>query len=195
MVWLSLLPRAGGAGLVAYILAGVSLLLGIGLAATAGLVAAWSVWYRMPAATRPWIKRQVKAGMIAGLWATVGCDLSRYAFVKLTGITFWPFHVFSIFGQLLIGVKASVYLGEIIGVLYHLCNSIGFAIGFVFLFRRPGILTGILWAAILELFMISLYLSWLHLKALDELLSVSILGHAVYGTVLGVSARRGLREV
>ena len=53
---------------------------------------------------------------------------------------------------------------------------------------------GLAWAAVLELFMVSLYPGWLGLKPLDEFLSVSIFGHIVYGTVLGSVARRGLQE-
>jgi hypothetical protein len=49
-------------------------------------------------------------------------------------------------------------------------------------------LTGVAWAALLEVFMVTLYPGWLGLRALEEFLSVSIVGHAVYGVVLGATA-------
>jgi hypothetical protein len=43
----------------------------------------------------------------------------------------------------------------------------------------------------LESIMVSIYPSWLGLKALDEFLSVSILGHVIYGAMLGIMAQLG----
>jgi hypothetical protein len=37
----------------------------------------------------------------------------------------------------------------------------------------------------LELCMVSIYPGWLEMKALNDFLHVSIVGHLVYGTVLG----------
>ena len=47
---------------------------------------------------------------------------------------------------------------------------------------------------ILELLMVSVYPGWLDMRALDEFLQVSVLGHIVYGAVLGYSARWLLAE-
>jgi hypothetical protein len=42
----------------------------------------------------------------------------------------------------------------------------------------------------LEVIMVSLYPGWLNLAAIDEFVSVSVVGHAVYGATLGILARR-----
>jgi hypothetical protein len=114
--------------------------------------------------------------------------------VTVLHFTFWPFDIFSIFGRLLVGDNAPTAITTGVGILYHYANGIGFAIAFVFLFRRPGVLSGLVWAAMLEFFMVSLYPSWLNLKALDEFLSVSIVGHTIYGLVLGSVARYGVSK-
>ena len=38
--------------------------------------------------------------------------------------------------------------------------------------------------------MLSIYPGWLHPRAFGEFVSVSMLGHVVYGSVLGITARR-----
>ena len=173
-------------------MAGLSLRAGIVLAAAAGVFAAWAVWRKTPAEVRPALKRRAIVGLVAGAAATVAYDVSRLAFVEVLGLSFWPFDVFPIFGQLLVGAGRPRFVTEAAGLLYHFANGIGFAVAYVFLFRKTGLLTGLLWAGVLELCMISLYPMWLNPSALDELLSVSVAGHGAYGAVLGVVARRGM---
>ncbi len=133
-------------------------------------------------------------GFKAGILATVAYDASRYIIINVLHLTFWPFDIFSIFGALLIGAGAPAVLREATGILFHYANGIGFSIAFFFLFPRPGIRFGLLWALVLELFMVSLYPGWLGLAALDEFLSVSILGHFAFGATLGLVARIGLKR-
>lgn len=190
--WLAILPLATGAGLLGYLLAGLSLRAGVTLAAGMGLAAAAAVWRRTPARERPAIQRRAVVGLAAGALATLAYDLCRLITVTLLSLSFRPFDVFPIFGRLLIGKGVSETLAAVIGFLYHCGNGIGFGIAYMFLFRRVGVISGLLWAALLEVMMISLYPSWLSIKALDELVGVSILGHFAYGFVLGNVARRGV---
>ena len=192
MALLALPPLTTGAGLVIYIVAGLSLPLAVGLVALIGLGVTWIVWRQTPATIRPILKHRAMVGLQAGIIATIAYDVCRYIFVTFLHFSFWPFDIFSIFGRLLIGDSAPATIAVAVGVLFHYANGIGFALGYVLLFRRPSIVTGLIWAAVLELFMVSLYPGWLGLKALDEFLSVSIFGHVVYGTVLGAFTRRRL---
>lgn len=191
-LWLVILPLATGAGLVAHILSDLSLVLGVGLAALMGIIATYTVWHRTPTVIRPAIKQRALVGVVAGALATLAYDLCRYFVVTFLAFSFWPFDIFTIFGQLLIGRDAPEKLAQVVGVLYHSANGIGFAVAFMFLFRRPGVVSGLLWAAMLELLMVALYPSWLNIKALNEFLSVSIIGHIAYGLVLGSVAHRAL---
>ena len=137
------------------------------------------------------IQRRVLVGLVAGILATLAYDLSRYLVVTLFPIAFWPFHVFTIFGQLLIG-RASRGLLFFVGWLYHMANGAGFAVCYTILFPRPGILSGLIFAAVLEFLMISLYPSWLGFKAYGEFFTVSIVGHASYGLALGWLTKWGV---
>jgi hypothetical protein len=192
--WFALFPLAGGIGLVAYIVAKFSLLLGITLALAVGALAAWIVWRQTPAALRSIIKRRALIGALSGAMATLGYDLTRLVLGKVLGFTFWPFDVFPIFGRLLLGVHSPNWIAWVGGLLFHYCNGIGFAVTFVFLFRRPGVLSGLIWAGILEILMVALYPSWLGVNPMGEFLSISILGHATYGVLLGAFARYGLEQ-
>lgn len=56
--------------------------------------------------------------------------------------------------------------------------------------RRPGLVSAVAWAMVLELFTILLYPDWLGVPAIGELVSVSLLGHLAYGLALGLVAIR-----
>lgn len=194
LVWFALLPLAGGIGLVAYIVARLSLRLGFVLALAAGIVAAAGVWRQTPVDLRPVIRRRAMVGVIAGIFATAGYDLIRLLLVNVMRFTFWPFDVFTVFGKLLFGTYVPTWVSTAGGLFFHYFNGAGFGVAFVLLFRRPGVSSGLIWAGMLEVFMVSLYPSWLSPKPMSEFLSISILGHVVYGVVLGTLARYGLAK-
>ncbi|XEC94347.1 hypothetical protein AB6A23_24015 [Paenibacillus tarimensis] len=148
------------------------------------------IWRRLPAGKRGEMRRLIGYGTIAGFLATCLYDLSRFILIRVTGIQFWPFDIFGIFGKALVGEHTTGLWVSVLGVLFHLANGTGFGIAYTVAFGRKGIWGGVVWALILELAMVSVYPGWLGLKALDEFLSVSMVGHFVYGIVLGYIARR-----
>lgn len=188
---LAVLPLATGIGLVVYLLAHVSLRLGIAAALLSGVGSAFVAWRRSPVEARRILRQRVLAGVVAGLLATLAYDAARYVVVTIFPLVIWPFDVFPIFGQLLIGAAPRKVLYAV-GWLYHMANGTGFAVCYAILFPRPGILTGLLFAGVLEFLMISLYPSWLGVKAYGEFLNISVVGHTAYGFVLGLLAKRGL---
>jgi hypothetical protein len=190
--WLIVLPVATGAGLSVHIISGVSLILAVVVVGLAGLAGALVFLTRVNnRSVRRNIRKRVLFGILAGIIATGCYDLFRYFLVTYLDFSFWPFDIFTIFGQLLLGQNSSPLITTVAGILYHLANGIGFSIAFFLLFRRPNIFYGLAWALMLEGFMVSIYPSWLGLKALDEFLSVSILGHVIYGATLGIMAKLG----
>jgi hypothetical protein len=194
-VWLAALPLATGAGLVIHVLSGLSL--GLAVVASFGLafVLGVLVWRRLPAARREIVRRRVVVGAGAGLLGTFAYDATRLLIVSLVPMSFWPFDTLTLFGTLLAGAAASPASAFAIGTAYHLANGTCFGIAYALIVRRPSVLTGIAWAALLELLMVSIYPGWLHLRALDEFLTVSVLGHAAYGLVLGGLAGLALRRL
>jgi hypothetical protein len=188
-----LLPLAGGAGLVLHILIDSSLPL---VAATIVLLGL-AVWILLIPRLQPPLRRQIRArvwaGAVAGALATGAYDLTRYGVVALFSYSFRPFHVLRPFGELFLGPGASLGSAYTVGLAYHVSNGIAFGITYALLFRRPSLLTGMVWGVSLELCMALLYPSWLRITALGEFLQVSAAGHLIYGAVLGIVLRRLLR--
>jgi len=187
---LAILPLATGAALVVHILTGVSL--GLALLATIVLVLAMGVlaWSRLTPAIRQQVRRRAIAGAISGVLATIVYDLSRLLLIDVFHYTFWPFDIFSIFGQAIAGTNLAPILITAIGVIYHYTNGILFSIAYVVLLARRPWWTGILWALGLEAFMLALYPGWLHIQAYNEFVSLSMLGHIAYGIVLGITSKK-----
>lgn len=180
---------ASGAALVVYILSGISLLFAFGVALFLVISVGAVVWRKASLGQRAYIGRAVKVGIAAGVLATVAYDLSRFALIKITGIEFWPFDIFGIFGEALFGSSAHGLWVPTAGFLYHLTNGVGFAIAYtIFLGPRAHIFTGIVWALMLEALMLTFYPGWLDIRAINEFLQVSIVGHLIYGIVLGYIA-------
>lgn len=178
-----------GAALVIYVVSGVSLVAALMLVLLIATILGALIWQKTGGIQRVEFKKSIQVGVIAGLLATIAYDISRFILIEVTGIAFWPFDIFSIFGKALVGAGYTGWWVTLAGVLYHGANGIGFGVAYTIWLGRKGIVYGILWALLLELCMVSIYPGWLGMKALDEFLQVSILGHFVYGIVLGYLAK------
>lgn len=186
---LALLPLGSGAALMVHILVPVSL--GLALVVTGVIISIAGVlaWKRLPLAMRPEVLRRVRAGLLAGLLATLAYDLSRWVIVTVFHTTFWPFDIFPLFGRAIAGNGVSPDVATAIGVLYHYTNGLFFAVAYAILLAPRGWWTGLFWALGLETIMLALYPGWLHIQAMNEFASVSLLGHLAYGAVLGTVSR------
>jgi hypothetical protein len=189
-VLLGLAALATGAALLVYFLAGVSLRLSLLATLAIAAWAGWLVWHRLAPEGRSEIARRLRAGLLAGVLALAGYDLSRLLYVRVTGSAFWPFETFRLFGQLLAGSGAPPAAILLTGTAYHVANGLSFAVAYTVLFGYRGWWAGLLWALMLELLMLAFYPAWLGLRALSDFLVISLLGHTVYGLILGTVSRR-----
>lgn len=192
-VVLGLAGVATGTALVVHILLEVSLLaatvaLVIGTGATAAVA-----WSRLDDGSRARVRRRVWVGFVAGIVATAAYDLGRYVLVAAFSMSFKPFAVFRLFGELLVGPDASSWATYTAGWAFHIVNGLGFAIAYTLIVRRPKVWSAVVWAFVLEAFMALLYPSWLRVQALSEFYEVSVLGHALFGLGLGITAKWMLR--
>jgi hypothetical protein len=191
--WVAALFLASGAALVVYIVSGISLrwtFIGLGLGAAAVVVLALR---RMPPRRRAFVRRRIAVGAVAGLAATLAYDAVRYGLVEFAGLQIRPFEAWRLFGLALTDTDLPPAAVFAAGTAFHLCNGVAFGIAYTLAFGQRGPIAGIIWALVLETFMVSLYPGWLGLKALDEFISVSVAGHLAYGGVLGYLARSLLR--
>lgn len=190
---LLVLPIAGGLGLVVHILTRVSLSLAFAVLAAAGVLA-WSLLLpRADPSTRTQLLQRVRVGLLAGLVGTLLYDAARYGIVALLSFSIEPFHVWLLFGRAIIGFAPPEAAAFAVGTAFHLVNGIGFGVAFTLLVRRPTWWRGVLWGLGLELAMALLYPGWLRLTQLQEFMTMSVLGHIVYGGTLGAVAAIALR--
>jgi len=183
---------ASGLALVAYILSGVSLAWTFAGALSLAVIAGAVLWRRATRARRARVARAIRVGLLAGVVATLAYDGARFALIRVTGIAFWPFDIFDIFGRALVGSGQPEAVTTSAGVAYHLTNGVTFAIAYSVLFGRRGVLAGIAWGLFLEAMQLAFYPGWLQMRAIGEFVQVSVFGHLVYGAVLGALTRRWL---
>jgi hypothetical protein len=188
--WFAALFLSSGAALLAYIGTGISMLATTFVIVTCAVVVGTVIWRKSGDDQRRDLRRRLGAGLIAGVVATLCYDVFRFILIKVTGIHFWPFDIFHVFGRGLLGEEAVGLWVSILGFLFHVANGVGFAVAYAVAFGHKGILYGIIWALILEAMMVTVYPGWLGLKALGEFLSVSVFGHLVYGVCIGYISRR-----
>ncbi|MFN8041443.1 MAG: hypothetical protein U0Q07_19655 [Acidimicrobiales bacterium] len=191
---LALAAVATGTALVVHVLLDVSLLLAALALVTGTAAMAAVVWSRLDPAGRADVRRRVWVGLVAGVVATAAYDLGRFVLVAVLSLSFKPFDVFKLFGQLLVGVDAPLGAVYAAGWTFHIVNGLGFAIAYTIVVRRPKVWSAVVWAFVLEACMALLYPSWLRIQALSEFYEVSVLGHALFGIGLGLTAKRMLRD-
>ena len=188
-----MLPFAGGLGLVAWALAKASMPVLVGAFALTG-AAMWAFGrYQLRPAQRAELATRVRVGLVGGAIATVLYDLARFGLVSLVQWSLKPWAAIPLFGAAFIGPHHSTAALYTVGLIYHLClNGVGFGVAYTIIARRPHPLSGLLWAYGLEAAMALLYPSFLIIKQYGEFLTMSVVGHTVYGLVLGWYARRML---
>jgi len=190
-VALASLPVSTGAAVLVMVLVSRASLLWPALVLVMGTgISAVVVARRLEAETRQRLGRRVKVGVVAGVAATAAYDLVRYGVVTLFSWSVDPFKTFPLFGRLLLGAGASAGALWVAGTAYHVINGLGFAVGYTLVISRPGLLSAVVWALVLETFTILLYPDWLGLTAIGEFFSMSMPGHLAYGVVLGFLATR-----
>ena len=85
------------------------------------------------------------------------------------------------------------------GVAFHVLNGLSFGLAYLLVFgrlalrsRRLALASGVGWGLFLEAFQVTLYPGWLSIAAYREFVTISALGHVVYGATLGLLGRRVL---
>lgn len=178
-----------GAALIVGLFTKIPFLLILILFVLFALIAGKIIYKKLKSAQRKNLRHRLISGLTGGFLATAAYDSSRYLLSLLFSSDIWPFEAIPLFGQLLIGRSFSREYILATGALYHLINGIAFGIAYSILLASKGRLAGILWALGLEAVMLVVYPNWLNIKFFEEFVSISVLGHIIYGFVLGMVCR------
>jgi hypothetical protein len=185
----------GGAALIVHILAGASLRFALVVAVALLAGASLMVWRRADLEQRRRLTRLAKVGLVSGLVATLVYDLVRTVLSRFDTSPYDPFEALRAFGSAIAGPSASDTAVLAAGTAFHLFNGVAFGVAFCLLFRRGGVLRGMAWGAVLEVFQLTLYPGWLDIRAYQEFAQISALSHLAYGATLGWSARTGIDRI
>jgi len=200
---MAMVSLGSGAALLATIISGISLQLSLLFAV--GIWVALGALFRFRAGeeARRGAARAALAGAVAGIAATLLYDASRWAFSHLDPAPYNPFEALRLFGVLLTDSADDAGDAGVmtVGLLYHLLNGTAFSVAYALLLgrRQAGVAwalaTGVAWGVGLELFQLTIYPGWLEIRAYEEFVRVSFIGHVVYGTTVGLGSRHLLRRL
>ncbi|HVF15099.1 MAG TPA: DUF6789 family protein [Acidimicrobiales bacterium] len=177
-----------GISLVVHILTGAPLAVVLGVLVLGGGLTVAVTMSTRPAARAHW-RRLVGVGTVVGLVGTVAYDGSRWLLVQVAGFHTSPFKALPFFGQALVGSMGGTTGRTVAGIGFHVLNGCAFGIAYTVWFGRRHPIWGVAFAMGLEAFMLALYPGWLDVRSVQELTSISLLGHVVYGVTLGGVAR------
>ena len=180
---------ATGAAVLLHILTRVSLRLGVAAALLVILAALLVVLRHADPVTQSHLRTRLRIGVFSGLVATATYDASRWALSQLDPSPYLPFEAIKAFGRLLAGVDASPLAVWLSGFALHAMNGIAFGVAFAIVLGGRGILVGVAWGLFLEIFQVTLYPGWLNVAAYKEFVTISGLGHIVYGATLAWMVR------
>ncbi|MEY2590677.1 MAG: hypothetical protein QOJ67_2661 [Acidimicrobiaceae bacterium] len=132
------------------------------------------------------ITERVIAGGLWGLIATAAYDVIRPPLLWVLHLHFSPFRAMPVFGSLITGRPTTDGVAIAVGWGYHVWNGVTF--GMMLCLARPQSrwVAGMVWGLFLQISMMTLYPDLLQVR-LDNpgFLVSSIVGHAVWGFVLG----------
>ena len=181
------------------ILAGIALPLTLAFTTGVLVLTVIYIWRRLSGPARSQLLGVAWRGGLIALISTVAYDASRGVLAAIDPSPFDPYAAWPIFGHLLVGLEAPANVALVAGIGFHLLNGVSFGLAYAFVFGRAAVrslrlalLTGIGWGLFLEAFQVTLYPGWMNITSYREFVTISFLGHFVYGITLGGLGHRWL---
>ena len=132
----------------------------------------------------------LRAGLLGGIWGTIGYDLVRVPF-HLAGQN--PFVPIRAYGVWITGAAASSPLTDVVGLAYHASNGITFGVMYMALVgdaSRRSWWWAVAFATLLELAMlVTPYTTFFGIHPTTRFVIVTFAAHAIFGVALGLSAK------
>lgn len=131
------------------------------------------------------------SGALWGLLATLAYDAIRPPLMWIFRYHFNPYRAMPIFGELITDEPRTAGIAIAVGWIYHFWNGISFGVMLALMRPRGGPIVGLVWAMSLQGFMMWAYPTLMRVR-LDNpgFLMAGIVGHAVWGLVLGAGLKR-----
>jgi hypothetical protein len=136
---------------------------------------------------------RLMGGVIAGAIGLVAYDLVRLL-ILISGLA--PFNTFrpiEVYGLLILDRYQDTPLTKTVGWGFHIWNGLSFATMYTLTLGRGRVLWGLGWGMVLEISMLATYPSMFRMAMDWPFVTVSLLGHVVYGLTMGATARKVVR--
>jgi hypothetical protein len=188
------------------------LTLGASVASIAALLLEWVGWIRMPytisflslpglvviVAVTVWSRHgrhdllfnRLKVGTVGAALGLIAYDTVRWLVEAVLPVDFDAFAAFPTFGHLMTGRPRDDALAIGAGWAYHITNGWTFGIIYALVAGPARWWWGLVWGGMLEAAMMIVYPSLLHPRSVSSFVIVSVIGHAVFGTVVGITAQQ-----
>jgi len=129
-------------------------------------------------------------GLLGGVVATLAYDVTRLLFRSSRLFDYDGFVSIYIFGSWISGRPTDSWEATVAGWGYHFWNGISFGIFYTLAFGRRRWLWGVGYGAVMEASMLGLFPLFVPIVSPMSFVVISMIGHLVYGGVLGRIAQR-----
>jgi hypothetical protein len=144
-------------------------------------LAAWAKWIDAEG-----FLNSLAVGLIGGLAATLAYDGFRFL-VGLTHLFHYNgFAAIYIFGSWISAKPTTSHAAAVAGWIYHFWNGLSFGVMYALAFIRKPWWVGVAYGIVMEMCMLGLFPLFLPISNKKDFIIMSMLGHIVYGLVLGL---------
>jgi hypothetical protein len=133
---------------------------------------------------------RLTVGATGGLLGLVGYDVVRWLVQVVLPVDFDAFAAFPTFGHLMTGEPREAGIALAAGWAYHVTNGLTFGIIYALVAGPARWWWGLVWGAALEAAMMVVYPSLMNPRSVSDFVMVSVIGHGVFGAIVGVSCER-----
>lgn len=149
------------------------------------IMAAYARWIDAPV-----FLNALLVGVAGGFVATLAYDGIRLLFRTSGLFNYDGFVAIYIFGGWITGQETTTVAAAVAGWAYHFWNGLSFGVFYVLTFGRRHWLYGAGYGVVMELCMLGLFPFFVQVTDRVDFIVLSLIGHLVYGTVLGLIAQR-----
>jgi len=136
------------------------------------------------------LANRLATGAVAGSIGLVAYDLIRLAVQELLPVNFDAFYSLRVFGHLMTGHAIASGESLAAGWAYHITNGVTFGIIYSLLAGPAHWWWGLVWGLVLEIGMLLVYPAVFRPSSMRGFVIVSVIGHAVFGAVVGIWCAR-----